>query len=91
MISPDFTYSVLMVIAEGLWLCDLHDALAAYCSRTGGRLDARAIGAALRKVQGRPVDGRRFKNAGQSHAKVAMWAVERSGVSGVCGVSGVSS
>jgi hypothetical protein len=66
---------------------DLHDALAAYCSRTGGRLDARAIGAALRKVQGRPVDGRRFKNTGQSHSKVALWAVERSGVSGVSGVS----
>jgi hypothetical protein len=54
---------------------ELHDALAAYCR--SGRLEARAIGNALRKVQGRVVGGLVFRRDAIDRNGVALWKVER--------------
>jgi len=56
---------------------DLHDALAAYCR--SGRPEARAIGNALRKVQGRPVGGLTLRRDGEDRNGSALWAVIKCG------------
>jgi hypothetical protein len=53
---------------------ELRVALAALVGCSTEKLDARALGYALRRVRGRLADGARFENAGRSHGKVR-WRV----------------
>jgi hypothetical protein len=54
---------------------DLHDALVAYCR--SGRPEAKPIGNALRKVQGRVVGGLVFRREATNRNGVTLWKVER--------------
>lgn len=53
---------------------DLAEAMTAFCK--DGRLNSRSVGYALRKIQGRIVDGFRFRRAGQDRLRNATWVVE---------------
>jgi len=72
--------------AESMASSELHDALADYCR--SGRPEAKPIGNALRKVQGRIVNGFAFERRAGDRNGVARWRVTVTSSEGSAGSAG---